>query len=77
MYSIVLKFLFFFCLLGYEINNPSNRTEIMLKDNTNLILTDRSSLHETNLDSSEKNTLPGNITLIKIISMEGIYCVRY
>ncbi|CAI6361231.1 unnamed protein product [Macrosiphum euphorbiae] len=41
---------------SYEINNPSNKTEIMLKDNTNLILTDRS-LHETNLDTSEKNTL--------------------
>jgi len=44
--------------------------EIMLKDNTNLILTD-GSLPETNL-----NTLSGNIALIKI-SMKGIYCVRY
>jgi len=75
MYRIVLKCLFFICLIDYEISNPSNKTEIMLKDNTNLILTDIS-LHETNLDTSEKYTLPGNITLLKI-SMESIYCVRY
>ena len=74
MYCIGLKFVFI-CLIGYEINNPPNKTEIMLKDNTNLILTDRS-LHETNLDTSEKNTLSGNIILIKI-SMECIYCVVY
>ncbi|XP_016656932.1 probable WRKY transcription factor protein 1 isoform X21 [Acyrthosiphon pisum] len=41
---------------SYEFNNPSNKTEIMLKDNTNLIVTDES-LHETNLDTSEKNIL--------------------
>ncbi|KAL4090636.1 hypothetical protein QTP88_025431 [Uroleucon formosanum] len=42
----------------YEINNHSNETKTMLKDNTNLILTD-GSLHETNLDTSEKITLSG------------------
>jgi len=68
MYCIVLKFIYI-CLIGYEINNPPNKTEIILKDNTNLILTD-GSLLETS------NTLSGNITLIKI-SMKGIYCVRY
>ncbi|KAL4090635.1 hypothetical protein QTP88_025431 [Uroleucon formosanum] len=43
---------------SYEINNPSNEIKTMLKDNTNLILTDRS-LHETNLDTSKEITLSG------------------
>jgi len=66
---------FFICLIGHEINNLSNKTKIMSKENTNLIISD-GPLHEKNLDTAENNTISGNITLIKTY-MEDIYCVRY
>jgi len=55
-------YLNFFCiyLIGYELNNPSNETESMLKCNTNFIIPD-GSLHE--MDTVENNTCFGKITL--------------
>jgi len=53
--SIILKFVFI-CVIGYELNNPSN--ESMLKENTNLTLTDGPL--QTNIDTAEKNTSFGN-----------------
>jgi len=43
-------------------NDPSNKTKIVLNENTNLIITD-GSLHETNLDTAEKNKTKTKIML--------------
>lgn len=60
MESIICKFVFIY-LIGYKLNKSSNETESMLKESTNLTMTD-GSLHETNIDTAEINTLFGNIT---------------